>query len=266
MNFLEQQSKNRQRTFWLVVVFSLLLGVLGFGLDVIAFSPRFFETGVWTGTFPVFTFVAVIISIAQSWSGYYYGDKIILRSTQARKADENVAPERQLINVVNEISLAAGIPCPAIYVIPDSDPNAFATGRNPEHASLAVTQGLLDKLNREELAGVVAHELGHIRNHDTQLLMLLGILLGTVLIFHQIAVRGRISKLRSGKKGGGILILIWIIAALLAPFFARLLSMGRFPAARIPGRRYQRRIDAQSRWAHRRPAKDFRCRRTDAIH
>src|SRR4030095_13308218 len=149
MNFLEQQSKNRQRTLWLVVLFSMLLLALGFGLDTLVFSPDFFETFEWHGSLPFFTIGALILAIVQTYSGYYYGDRIILRSTQAKKADEKDPQEKQLLNIVQEVSIAAGLPCPAVYVIPDSDLNAFATGRDPEHASIAVTSGMLEKLNRE---------------------------------------------------------------------------------------------------------------------
>src|SRR5260370_24091974 len=108
------------------------------------------------------------------------GDQLILGIGGARPMEKSADP--QLFNVVEEIALAAGIPMPKVYLIHDRAPNAFATGRDPEHASVAITTGLREKLNREELQGVLAHEISHIRNYDIRLMMLLAVLIGTIVI------------------------------------------------------------------------------------
>ncbi len=141
---------------------------------------------------------------------------------------------RQYQNVVEEMAIAAGLPLPAAYVVPDPDPNAFATGRDPRHASIAVTEGLLRMMNREQLQGVVAHEMAHIRNFDIRLMTIVAALVGTIALMSDFAMRswrsdGRSSSRRSsGKKEGGalivVLIVIWAIAIVLAPLVARLLA------------------------------------------
>jgi heat shock protein HtpX len=140
------------------------------------------------------------------------------------------------LNVVDEMSIASGLPRPAVYVVPDPDPNAFATGANPETSAVAVTQGLLDTLNREELQGVIAHEMSHVRNYDIRLMTVIAALMGAVLLLSDFARRGMRfgggGKRRSSKGGvsaGGpillILLIVWIIGVILAPFIARLMAM-----------------------------------------
>jgi heat shock protein HtpX len=136
-----------------------------------------------------------------------------------------------LLNVVEEMKIASGLPMPKVYVIPDPDPNAFATGRDPYHASIAVTQGLLDKLNREELQGVIGHEMSHIRNLDIRLMTTIAALVGAVVLLSDWTMRSmRLGggRGRSSKRGGGggmILLALWIVAVILAPVIAQLLAM-----------------------------------------
>ena len=140
----------------------------------------------------------------------------------------------QLQNVVDEMAIASGLPRPKVYVVPDADPNAFATGRDPAHASLAVTRGLLDALDREELQGVVAHEMSHIRNFDIRVMTIVAALVGAVALLADWARRGMMwgggrRRDRDDDRGGGaagiILFAVWLIAILIAPLLAQLLAM-----------------------------------------
>jgi len=152
----------------------------------------------------------------------------------AATTDDDRLRYRQYANVVEEMAIAGGVPPPRAYVIPDADPNAFATGRDPQHASIAVTDGLLATLNREELQGVVAHEMAHIRNLDIRLMTVVAALIGMIVLVSDWSLRamrfggGR----RSGKSkngGGGalgvLLFAVWLLAVILAPFLAQIMAM-----------------------------------------
>src|SRR5207253_134091 len=154
--------------------------------------------------------VAAGISLLLSLVAYYQGDSMILAISHARPIEHKDDPE--LFNVVEEMAIAAGIPMPRIYVIADSAPNAFATGRDPQHAAVTITTGLREKLTRDELQGVIAHELSHIRNYDIRLMLLMAVLVGTVVMladfFRQIMFYTSPGESRRGrdrdKHGGGI--------------------------------------------------------------
>src|SRR5574340_606884 len=124
--------------------------------------------------------LAVVLAFILGVGSYYGGDGLVLSASQARPVDEQSAP--QLTNVVRELTLAAGVPMPKVYIIEDSAPNAFATSRDPEHASVAITTGLLDKLDREELQGVIGHELSHVRNYDIRFALLVAVLVGSIAL------------------------------------------------------------------------------------
>jgi heat shock protein HtpX len=173
---------------------------------------------------------------------YFSGDRAVLLSTHARPIEELAAEAteadalklRQLANVVDEMAIASGLPRPKVYVVPDADPNAFATGRDPAHASLAVTRGLLDTLNRDELQGVVAHEMSHIRNFDIRVMTIVAALVGAVALLADWARRGmmwgggarrRDRDDRGGGVAGIIFFAVWMVAVLLAPLLAQLLAM-----------------------------------------
>jgi heat shock protein HtpX len=169
--------------------------------------------------------------------GYYTGDRQVLTATRSRPADPRIAEEKQLINVVEEMSIAAGLPAPPVYVLPDPDPNAFAVGRDPRHASIAVTEGLLAALDREQLQGVVAHELAHVRNLDIRTMTLVAALYGGLVLLSDFAQRGlrfgfagggrggRRGGNKSQGGGGAILLLLWVALVLLAPLLGRLLAL-----------------------------------------
>src|ERR687885_1150930 len=154
---------------------------------------------------------------------------LLIAASHAREVTHDEAPV--LFNVVEEMTIAAGLPMPKVYIIDDTAPNAFATGRDPEHASIAVTSGLLEKLNRDELQGVIAHEMSHVGNFDIRYAMLVGILVGTTVLISDFFLRGLwFGGGRGGRRqeGGGqaqiIIIIIAVMLAILAPIFARLLQ------------------------------------------
>jgi heat shock protein HtpX len=203
-----------------VTVFVFFFLFLGLGFD--------YYYGAGLGL-PVFTLIALLVGLILSYNGWYYGDKLVLSSTKARALDLNDAREIQWQNVVEEMSIAAGIPLPKTYVIDDPDPNAFATGRNPEHASIAVTRGLLETLSRDEQQGVAAHEMSHIRNFDIRLMLILAVLLGSVALIADWAARGFFRGRRSSRRnegaGGLIILVVWLFAMILAPIISHIMAM-----------------------------------------
>jgi heat shock protein HtpX len=219
-----------------MVVFVAFLLFLGYGFD------RFY---IWSGevVFPIGTIAALGAGTLSAASSYYSGDRAVLLSTGAvsltmalldARGEEDTLKIRQLDNVVEEMSIAAGLPKPKVFIIPDPDPNAFATGRDPEHASVAVTQGLLDALNRDELQAVVAHELSHVRNLDIRLMTVIAAMVGAIALMSDWTARGRRgmsigagSQRRSRSKGGGqaLILVFWIVGMILAPIIGQTLAM-----------------------------------------
>lgn len=170
---------------------------------------------------------AVIFSTVMSLISYWYSDKIVLGLTRAHPVTRESA--RELYNVVENLCIAAGLPVPKIYIIDEPAPNAFATGRNPEHAVVAVTTGILERLNRSELEGVIAHELSHIGNRDMLVSTVAVILVGFISLISDMFLRSMYWRGMGGRRGrgnaGGILILIGIALAILSPIIARLMRL-----------------------------------------
>jgi len=235
MNLYEQQLSNRRKTWLIVITFVAFLFVLGLGFDT-------FYIGAAGGVVPVGSLVALALGSVSALAGYYGGDRAVLLASHAQPmadvmasaGDSDKLKLRQLENVVDEMAIAAGLPRPALYVIPDSDPNAFATGRGPDHASIAITRGLLDVLNREELQGVVAHEMSHVRNLDIRLMTIVAALAGAVALLSEwgrLSMRWGTPRRRDddGDRGGGVLgivvFVLWLIAIVLAPLIAQALAM-----------------------------------------
>lgn len=167
---------------------------------------------------------ALVVAMNISFVTFFYGDKMVLGISRARPVDRRKNP--YLANVVEGLAIAAGIPVPKAYIIEDSAPNAFATGKDPKNSSIAVTTGLLDKLNRLELEGVIAHEMSHIKNYDIRYATLVAILVGTVALLsdwmrRSFFYRGR----KKDKSGGGIIVIIALILAILAPIIAQLIRL-----------------------------------------
>lgn len=219
----EQIRANQIRSAFVMVFMGLLLVAVGFALG-------WYFLGSATGGIVLALIVWGIMNLV----ALFQGDNILLSLGKARKVNKEDFP--RLYNIVEEMSIASGLPkIPDVYIIDDPAPNAFATGRKPEKAAIAVTSGLLQKLNRDELQGVVAHELGHIKNRDTLLMAIGGILLGTIVLLSYFASRmlffGGAS--RGGRRGGGsggggaqlIIIVVGIVLMILAPIAARLLYL-----------------------------------------
>jgi heat shock protein HtpX len=219
--FHEQIRQNKLRSIALVLVLVAILGALGY------FVGLFFTGDAASGL--LFVPIAMVLAALLSAGAFFSRDSLVLTASAAHEVGEGERP--QLLNVVREMSLAAGVPMPRVYLIDDSAPNAFATGRDPEHASVAVTTGLLDKLDREELQGVIGHELAHVANYDIRFSLLVGVLVGSVALLADMLARfwfwgGAGSRRRDSNQGGGaILIVIGLIVAILAPIFASLVQM-----------------------------------------
>lgn len=177
--FYAQEASNRRNSILLAGGVALLLGVLIFVIVFFWTDNRAWAIEAGLG--------AVFLGLAAGFISYRFGDRLVLSSAGAVEVTE--AQEPQLVNVVTELSLAAGLPVPAIYVIEDPALNAFATGRDPAHASVAITRGLLAKLDREELQGVLGHELSHVRNYDIRYALLIGVLVGSVALVADLLFR-----------------------------------------------------------------------------
>jgi len=224
-SFRAQISANRRNSILLMLAVIAVLVVLG---ATIGYAVTGSVAGVAAATL-----LAAALGAGMSLLSYMDGDRLVLAASKAREVDETSAP--QLANVVRELTLAAGIPMPRVYVIEDSAPNAFATGRDPKHASVAATTGLLDKLDREELQGVIGHELSHVRNYDIRFSLLVGVLVGSIALIADMFLRlsfwggmGRGSRRGSSDSGGGAQAIVFVAAiflAILAPIAARLVQL-----------------------------------------
>ncbi|MBA2781429.1 MAG: M48 family metallopeptidase [Rubrobacteraceae bacterium] len=223
--FRERIARNRRNSLLLIAVFLAFITIFGY---IIGFA--------WLGdpTRALFGLaLALVVGVVCGLISYFAGDKMVLAASRAREITHDDAPV--LFNVVEEMSIASGLPMPKVYIVDDSAPNAFATGRDPEHATVAVTSGLLEKLDRDELQGVMAHEMSHVANFDIRYSMLVGILVGTTVLISDFFLRGlwfsggRGGGRRGGDGGGGqlqiIMVIIAVVLAILAPLFARLLQL-----------------------------------------
>lgn len=168
--------------------------------------------------------LALIFASFMSFASYWWGDKIVLATTGARPADRQ--RDFNFFTATENLSIAAQIPRPALYVIDDLAPNAFATGRDPEHAFVCATTGLIQKLDRTELEGVIAHEFSHIRGYDTRLMTIVGVLVGMVILASDWFMRGSFGRRgKDGHRGGGLLAIIGVLFIILSPIFAQLIQL-----------------------------------------
>ena len=220
MNFLDEQKRNVRTTWLLSSAFFVVLCVAAVGLDLALFRGHAF----WV------TPVVILFAMFQGLYAYYSGSDILLRSVAAEELDPTMSPRhRQVANVLAELCLAAGLPQPPLYVEPDDAINAFAAGRDPEHAIICVTTGLIEKLGRNELAGVLAHELAHIRNRDVLLFTIMAAFIGSVGLLAALAWRGVRGTRVSGrsKNSGQIALALFAIALVLwlVSWIGRLLNL-----------------------------------------
>lgn len=229
--------KNTRRSILLIAGFVVV--VLGIGW---VFSYLF--NGGFIGVA-----IAAVIATLMTWLSYRSGDKIVLAVSKAREVTHEQEP--RLHNIVEGLCIAAGIPKPRVYVVEDAAPNAFATGRDPQHASIAVTRGLLEKMNRVELEGVVGHELAHVKNRDTLVMAIAATLLGIVVLVSDWTLRAMFwgGGRRRGRDGGGeggaaAFAIVGLVLAVLMPIIAQILratiSRQRESLADISGVRYTR--------------------------
>lgn len=240
-NLFAQQESNRRRSAVLVVLFVAFFAWIGFGADLILYlRTQGAPPGQYHHLFPICGLVASAAALLMAWSGWKNGAKKVLWATGAWELVTPETPEeKQLVNVVEEMAIASGLPKPTIWIVPDDDPNAFATGTDERHAHIAVTEGLLKTLNRDQLQAVIAHEMAHIRNYDVKLMTLLAALVGILGLVSQGAARmmgfgggrarGRAvsGSSRESKNGGlvAVLIVAWLISVLLAPIVSRVLAL-----------------------------------------
>jgi heat shock protein HtpX len=209
----DEVRNNSLRSYALIIIFIILIGALGAAIGL-------FYNNTYVGLS-----LAVIFSIIYSLVGYYSGDKMILSMSKAKPVTKKEYP--YLFHTVEGLAIAAGIPTPKTYVIEDSALNAFATGRDPKHASIAVTTGLLEKLNREELEGVVAHEMSHVKSFDIKFMMLVAVLVGIVTLLSDFLLRsflwGKKSDSDSRNSQAGIIfIVLGLVLAILTPLIGEL--------------------------------------------
>ncbi len=242
-NLFAQQESNRRRSTWLVVGFIIFFAWVGFGGDL-AFALLTADAGpgAYRHVVPFIGIVTTLVAGGICWYAWRYGPQRVLWATGAWEIIEPATPEqKQLVNVVEEMAIASGLPKPRVWIVPDDDPNAFATGRDAQSASIAVTEGLLKALNRDELQGVVAHEMAHVRNLDVRLMTLLAGMVGAVALMsdgmgRMLRSGSRVGGGSSGRsssgggKGGGnplglIVLVLWLLTLIVAPVVSRILAM-----------------------------------------
>ena len=214
LDFRVQQASNQRKSFMLLMAMGVVVAIL------------IYAVGLWLGkSSSAFLPFAILIAIASVWGSYYSSDKIVLAMTGAKIIDHDGAP--QLFNLVQEITLAAGIPMPKVAIVEDSAPNAFATGRDPEHAVIAFTTGILQIMDREQLQGVAAHELSHVANRDTLVAAIAATTAGLVALISDFAIRMSWftgGDRRDNNDNNPIGAIVGLIAIILAPLAALLLK------------------------------------------
>jgi heat shock protein HtpX len=234
MNLYDQQRSNRRKTWLIMIAFVAFLLLLGAGFDA-------FYIGGAGGVVPIGTLAALGLGSISAAASYFSGDRAVLLASHAQPiadvaaaaTEEEKLKLHQLDNVVDEMAIAAGLPRPPVYIVPDPDPNAFATGRGPGHASIAVTRGLLQALDRDQLQGVIAHEMSHIRNYDVRMMTVVAALVGAIALLSDWARRGmwwgggrrRDREDRGSGAAGIVFFRVWLAAIVIAPLLAQLLAM-----------------------------------------
>lgn len=240
-NLFAQQEANRRRSKWLVVGFLFFFAWVGFGGDIaFALMTADAPPGSYRHVIPLIGIFSVLAAAWICWYSWRHGAERVLWSTGAWELVEPATPEqKQLVNVVEEMAIASGLPKPKIWLVPDADPNAFATGRDAATASIAVTEGLLGRLSRDELQAVVAHEMAHIRNLDVRLMTLLAGMIGAIALMSdgmsRMVGRGSRGAGRWGGQGGKggkggnplalVILALWLLTLVIAPVVSRLLAM-----------------------------------------
>jgi len=218
-SFHDEQSRNRRDSILLAIVVSVVLFAL-----IVSISYIWAPDAVY-----VMVPISLLFVFIYTWSSYQYGDRVVLSSTGAVPAE---GPQYTYLNdTVEGLAIAAGIPKPAVYVVPSDEINAFATGKDPEHASVAVTTGLMRTLDRQEMEGVIAHEMSHIRNRDVQFMTLVAVLVGLAGILSHMILRSYWWGGRRGRRDkdrgniGLIIVAVGFVLAIFAPILTRLVQL-----------------------------------------
>jgi len=208
----EDIGRNKTMTAGLIAGFAVLFSV-----------PGYFAGGVYGDPYLGIA-IGLTVSLVMAFTSYYASDTLVVAATGAKPADRKINPE--LFHAVEGLSLAAGIPMPKVYILPSQEINAFATGRNPKHAAVAVTQGALVKLNKRELEGVIAHELSHVKNYDILVATISAVLAGTVFMMADAMKRSalRSSVSRAARRQGPLFLVLGILTAILAPLAAMVIQ------------------------------------------
>ena len=212
--YSEIDSNKRKTTIFIVAFTAVIIGI-GWVLGETWGEP---SLGI---------IAAVIIATVMNLVAFYKGDSVALLTAGAKAIEKQENPE--LYNLVENLAITSGLPTPKIYIINDTSPNAFATGRDPEHASVAVTSGLLQIMTRQELEGVIAHEMSHVKNYDIRIMTLVVVLVGTVMLLSDLLMRSTMIRSRSNNKDAGqiqmVLFIVGLVLAILSPFLAELLKL-----------------------------------------
>jgi heat shock protein HtpX len=217
----EQIARNKRQSILLTIAVVLIIVILGYLIGEVMGGPGFGTQGI---------IVAAVVGVVFGLISYYSGSSMVLAISRAKPIEKKDHP--LLFNVVEEMTIAAGVPMPRVFIIEDTATNAFASGRDPQHAAVTVTRGLLDKLNRDQLQGVIAHELSHIRNYDVLFATIIAIQVGLIALICDFFLRytfwgGRGRRSSGNKKGGSgaIFLILAIVLAILAPLFSKLLQL-----------------------------------------
>ena len=215
MNIYNAVGSNKRKTVVIMVLFVLFITTIGYIYGK--------ASGNEAGSYAI---IALIFATFSSVGSFFFSDKLVLATTGAQKIEEKDNP--QLYHIVENLAIADGIPTPQVYITNDPSPNAFATGRDPKHAVVCVTTGILEKLNKTELEGVIAHDMSHVKNYDIRLMAIVAILVGFVAILGDLFMRSlwfRGSDRDDDNKSNGIFLLIGIIFAILTPVIAILIQL-----------------------------------------
>jgi heat shock protein HtpX len=213
-NLYQQKDSNIRKTWLLMTIFLVLIIFIGWLFGYLYNSPQFL-------------YVAIFLSLFMNFFAYWYSDKIALAMSGARPASRETHTE--LFRIIENLSITAGLPMPRVYIISSSQINTFATGRNPKNAAIAVTEGALSKLNKNELEGVMAHELSHIGNRDILISSVVVVLAGLIAIladwFLRISMWGSFNRNDNNRQGGAIILVFGLIVAILAPLIATIIKL-----------------------------------------
>jgi heat shock protein HtpX len=213
IDFRDQIQRNKLKSFFLITIISIILIALGYAISFM-FAPELFFT---------IMIIAIMISVGYTWFSFYNSHKIAIKSVGAKLAKRSEYPD--YYRLVEGLTIASGLPMPKLYIMPSKNINAFASGRNPQNAVICVTTGILEKLDRRELEGVLAHELGHIANYDIRFITLVSVMVGMVAIISQIFLRSMWFRSSDDNKAGMIIMIIGIVMAILAPIAVQLVQL-----------------------------------------